>query len=303
MQNVQIRLRTPGQEKSTPDAFELVETPRPTIRSGQFLCRARWLSIESKARMLPGALVAARGVAEVIESRHEVFAVGEYVELEHGMQLLHVSDGSRAHHLRPGQSPPSTALGPLGNPGLTAYFGLLDAARLQPNETVLVSGAAGGVGSMVGQIAMLKGARAIGIAASRETHEWVTRVARFTGCVDRHRENLHERLRALAPRGVHVFFDTVGAPLFETVMENGHLAPNARVVSCVEPSPGNGAVKHVDAESYEARRDEFLREAIAWHGEKLLVYREDVAQGLENAPAHFVKRASGEAFGHALVKI
>jgi NADPH-dependent curcumin reductase len=303
MHNLQIRLRTPGQEKATPEAFEVVEGPRPTIRSGQFLCRARWLSVESSARTLPGSLLAARGVAEVIESRHDVFTVGECVELEHGMQLLQVSDGSRAHHLRPGQNPLSTALGPLGNPGLTAYFGLLEAARLQPNETVLVSGAAGGVGSMVGQIAMLKGARAIGIASSRETHEWVTRVARFTGCVDRHRENLHERLRALAPRGVHVFFDTVGSPVFETVMANGHLAPNVRVVSCVEPPPGNGRVNHVSAESYDARRDEFLREAIAWHGEQLLVYREDVAQGLENAPAHFVKRASGEAFGHALVKV
>jgi NADPH-dependent curcumin reductase CurA len=121
--------------------------------------------------------------------------------------------------------------------------------------------------------------------------------------VDRHRESLHERLRALAPRGVHVFFDTAGSPVFETVMENGHLAPNARVISCVDPSPGNGRVKHVSADDYESRRDEFLREAIAWHGEQLLVYREDVAQGIENAPAHFVKRARGEAFGHALVKV
>jgi NADPH-dependent curcumin reductase len=303
MQNFQIRFRTPGREPETPDAFELVETPRPTIRSGQFLCRARWLSVESRPRALPGQLLAARGVAEVIESRHDVFTVGENIELEHGMQLLQVSDGARAHHLRPGQNPPSTALGPLGNPGLIAYFGLLEAARLQPNETVLVSGAAGGVGSMVGQIAMLKGARAIGIASSRETHEWVTRVARFTGCVDRHREDLGERLRALAPRGVNVFFDTEGSPVLETVMANGHLAPSARVVSCVESPAGNGRVTHVNAETYESRRDEFLREAIAWHGEQLLVYREDVAHGLSSAPAHLFKRASGEAFGHALVKV
>src|SRR5688572_9697901 len=106
MQNVQIRVRTPGQEKATPAAFEVVEAPRPTIRSGQFLCRARWLSVESKTRTFPGALLAARGVAEIVESRHDVFTVGESVELEHGMQLLQVSDGSGAHHLRPGQNPP-----------------------------------------------------------------------------------------------------------------------------------------------------------------------------------------------------
>jgi NADPH-dependent curcumin reductase len=303
MQNIQIHLRAAHHEPATPDAFQLVEAPRPTIGSGEILCRARWLSVDHRPRALAGNVLAARGVAEVIESRNDVFDVGECVELEQGMQLLRVTDGSRAHRLRPGQIPHSTALGPLGNPGLTAYFGLLDAARVQPNETVLVSGAASGVGSMVGQIAMLKGARAIGIARTKETHDWIMRTARFSACIDHPRERLTDRLRALAPGGVHVFFDTVGRPLFDEVIANGHLAPNARVVSCVDPPPGNGQVRHVSPDQYELRRDEFLREAIAWHGERLLVYREDIAEGLHNAPAHLVKRATGEAFGHALLKV
>src|SRR5438067_504898 len=171
LRNLQIRIRRPP---SQPSDLELVEAPSPSLTNGSFLARALWLALDpfvcasdSEARdgAKPGDLVPAHGVGEVVESRHEVFGVGSLVVLDFGLQHLCVSDGQRARLLHPGQTPASSALGVLGVPGMAAYFGLLDLARLRPGETVLVSAAANAAGAMAGQIAMLKGARAGRIAA------------------------------------------------------------------------------------------------------------------------------------------
>lgn len=307
MHNVQVRIKRLGKGVPTPDDFELIETPAPTVSAGQILCRARWLALDPHARAplngheFPGRsgsgdVLPSRAVADVIESRNDVFAVGACVELEHGLQKLRVSDGSRVHAVRPGQNPPSTALGILGVPGMTAYLGLLEAGRLQPRETVLVSAAAGAVGAMVGQIAMLHGARAIGIASGKEKCDWVTKSARFSACIDQRSENVSARLRALAPSGVDIFFDDTGGEIQDTIVNGRHLAANGRIVECAEIQPRIVA-------DYAHRRDEYLKHAIAWYGEGLLVYREDVVEGLHNAAAHFCKLMRGENFGKALVRL
>jgi NADPH-dependent curcumin reductase CurA len=325
MQNVQVRIKRPP---SAPGDFELVEIPAPRLTNGGFLCKARWLAVDpfacvpadarSPDRPGPGDIVPALGVCEVIESRHDVFSIGHCVVLDCGLQKVCVSDGRHAADLHPGQNPASTALGILGPPGMAAYFGLLDLARLRPDETVLVSAASNAAGSMAGQVAMLKGARAIGIAGTREKCDWVVRHARFSACINYRSESLTARLKQLAPRGVNVYFDNSGGEVLETVVAGRHLAPGGRIVlnsmrrtdpvellsrSGYSSGPDGVRILRMDLRDYEHRRGEFLREAIAWYGADRLVCKDDVVEGLENAPAQLFMAMRGENFGRPLVKV
>ncbi|GAC1457934.1 MAG: NADP-dependent oxidoreductase [Steroidobacteraceae bacterium] len=303
--NLQIRVRRPP---SQPADLELIEAPRPALTNGAFLARALWLALDPFPAVSPGDLVPARGVGEVIDSRHEVFGVGSLVELDCGLQQLCVTDGEHARLLHPGQTPASTALGVLGAPGMAAYFGLLDVARLRPGETVLVSAAADAAGAMAGQIAMLKGARAIGMAGSRERCDWVTRHARFTACINHGAENPGARLRQLAPHGVDVFFDSVGGALLDSIIAGHGLAPGARVVQNhlqpAAPAGLNGArLLRINPRDYEHRRGEFLRDAIAWYGAGRIAAKDHVVEGLANAPAHLLLAMQGGNFGRPLVRV
>ncbi len=322
MRNLQVRIKRPP---SRPADLELIEAERPTLTNGSFLARALWLAVDpfrcapdiaSRGLPRPGDVVPANGVGEVIESRHDVFSVGSLVVLDCGLQQLCVSEGHHARLLHPGQTPVSTALGVLGAPGMAAYFGLLHLARLLPKETVLVSAAANAAGAMAGQIAMLKGARAIGIAGTREKCEWVTRHARLSACINYASENLEARLRHLAPNGVDIYFDNVGGELLERVMASGILARGARVVqNSVTPAdpdallvrgryaPGALQLLRVDLNDYEHRRGEFLREAIAWYGAGRIATKDHVVEGLVNAPAHLLLAMQGGNFGRPLVHL
>ena len=324
MHNLQIRIKRPPASAAD---LELIEAPRPVLTNGSFLARALWLALDPfrcksapGARDLPGPgdVVPARGVGEVIESRHEVFGIGSLVVLDCGLQQFTVSDGAHARLLHPGQTPVSTALGVLGAPGMAAYFGLLQLGRLKRGETVLVSAAANAAGSMAGQVAMLKGARAIGIAGTRAKCDWVTRHARFSGCVNHGADNLHARLKQLAPRGVDIFFDNTGGELLDAVVTGGHLAPGARIVqNTVTPQsaevllsrggyhPGANGIEvlSVHLRDYEHRRGEFLREAMAWHGAGRIASKDHVVEGLANAPAHLLLAMQGGNFGRPLVRV
>jgi len=325
MRNLEVRIRrTPA----TAGDFEVVPGEVPRLTNGGILCRARWLAVDpftcvasaplthSNVRPQPGDVVPALGVCEVLESRHDVFAVGQHIVLECGMREICVSDGHHARALHPGQSPASTALGLLGPSGMAAYFGLLDLARLRPGETVLVSAAANVAGAMAGQVAKIKCARAIGIGSSREKCDWATRHARFSACVNLHSEDLSARLRQLAPQGFDVYFDNSGGELLEAVLAGHHLADSGRVilngVRADDPAellqragyaPGQITVLRLNAAQYAHRRGEFLKDAIAWYGADRLVYREDVAVGLENAPEHLIRAMRGENFGRPLIRV
>ncbi|MCP5360835.1 MAG: NADP-dependent oxidoreductase [Sinobacteraceae bacterium] len=314
-----------------PEDFEIVDSPPMEVGPGQIRVRTEWLSLDPYVRALlsgrhflrmpqPGDVLPARAVAQVVESRHDVWNVGDRLVLETGLQSGTVTDGTDAWPLHPGHLPASTALGILGTPGMTAYFGLLDVAQVQPGEIVLVSAASGPVGSMVGQIAKLRGARAIGLAGSKEKCDWVRKVARFEACIDYRSEDVDARLRSLAPDGVHVFFDNTGGTLQQIVIGRRHLARGARVVLCglvaqynldeAPPGPNLGTLMASRAKilplivyDYEHRRSEFLREALAWHGEGRLVFKEDIVEGLQNAAAHFCRLMRGENFGKSLVHL
>ncbi len=314
--NLQIRVRRPPERLAD---LELIEAPLPPLTHGSFLARALWLALEpfeyapeARAHDVapPGELVPAPGVGEVIESRHDVFGVGDLVVLEFGLQQLCVSDGEHARRLHPGQTPASSALGVLGAPGMAAYFGLLDIARLRAGETVLVSAAASAAGAMAGQIAMLRGARAIGIAGSREACDWVVRHARIPACINRAAEDVSARLIHLAPRGVDIYFDNTGGALLRMVAAGGHLAPGGRIVQHGVrsegslPATGDGVpVLRVRARDYEQRRSEFLREAIAWYGAGRIAAKDDIVEGLANAPPHLLRAMQGKSFGQPLVRV
>jgi hypothetical protein len=325
MRNLEVRIRrTPA----TPGDFEVVPGEMPRLTNGGILCRARWLAVDaftclpsgtgahSNSGPRAGDVVPALGVCEVLESRHDVFAVGQHVVLECGMREICVSDGHHASALHPGQSPASTALGLLGPAGMAAYFGLLDLARLRAGETVLVSAAANVTGAMAGQVARIKGARAVGLGSSREKCDWATRHARFSACVNFHGENLGTRLRQLAPHGFDVYFDDTGGELLEAVLCGRHVAPGGRVIlnsarhddpaellQRAGYAPGEVTMLRLHPAQYAHRRGEFLKDAIAWYGADRLVCREDVAEGLENAPAHLIKAMRGENFGRPLIRV
>ncbi len=323
MHNLQIRIKTPPAKSLD---FEVAEAPGPVLTNGSFLARALWLALDpfqlgpagDAGAVRTGDVVPARGIGEVIESRHDVFAVGSLVVMDAGLQQFAVSTGEFARFVHPGQTPASTALGILGAPGMAAYFGLLDLAKLRAGETVLVSAAANAAGSMAGQIAMLKGARAIGIAGTREKCEWVTRHARLAGCINYRSEPFSARLRQLAPGGVDVYFDSTGGELLETVIAERHLARGARIVqnslNASDPAPAllrAGYLPEKDGirvlrarvRDYEHRRGEFLREAIPWHGAGRIAVKEHVVEGLPNAPALLTLAMRGDNFGRPLVKL
>ncbi|MBV8877802.1 MAG: NADP-dependent oxidoreductase [Gammaproteobacteria bacterium] len=322
MDNLQVRIKRPPARAAD---LEVVETERPRLTNGSFLARALWLAVDpfrcatdaaAPGSPRPGDVVPARGVGQVVESRHDVFSVGSLVELDCGLQQLCVSAGVHARLLHPGQTPASTALGVLGAPGMAAYFGLLHLARLRAGETVLVSAAANAAGAMAGQIAMLKGARAIGIAGSREKCDWVTRHARLSACINYGADNLQVRLRQLAPKGVDVYFDNVGGEMLEAVVTSGVLARGARIVqNSFAPmdaaallhhgghAPGALQVLHLSLQDYEHRRGEFLREAIAWYGAGRIATKDHVVEGLANAPAHLLLAMQGGNFGRPLVRL
>jgi NADPH-dependent curcumin reductase CurA len=322
VRNLQVRIKRPPLR---PADLELIDAERPTLTNGSFLARALWLAVDpfrcapdaaTRGLPRPGDVVPARGVGEVIESRHDVFNIGSLVVLDCGLQQLCVSEGHHARLLHPGQTPASTALGVLGAPGMAAYFGLLHLARLRPGETVLVSAAANAAGAMAGQIAMLKGAGALGMAGTREKCDWVTRHARFSACINYAAENLGTRLRHLAPHGVDVYFDNVGGELLEKVLASGILARGARIVqNSVTPAdpdelfargdyaPGTLQVLRMDLQDYEHRRSEFLREAIAWYGAGRIATKDHVVEGLANAPAHLLLAMQGGNFGRPLVRL
>ena len=331
MDNLQVLINRLPAGEPVPGDFRLATGPRPVPASGQVLVRAHWLSLDPYVRALlsgrhflkmpgPGDVMPGKAVAEVLESRNEAFSPGELIVVETGLQRYAVTDGAGAWKLHPMHQPPSLALGILGVPGMTAWFGLHDVAQLKAGETVLVSSAAGPVGSMVGQIARLRGGRAIGIAGSREKCDWVVRAARFDACIDYRSEDVGARLRELAPDGVDVFFDNTGGELQNLVIGKRHLAMHARVVLCglvtqynldtPPPGPNLGTLMATRSKilplivyDYEHRREEFFREALAWHGEGRLAWKEDVAEGLEAAPEAFCRLMRGGNFGKSLVRV
>ncbi|MFG3224499.1 NADP-dependent oxidoreductase [Kitasatospora sp. NPDC048194] len=219
---------------------------------GEFLGRTRYLSLDPAMRgwlddrpsYLPpvglGEVMRAGSVVEVVASNHPTFQVGDHVVGTFGVQEYAVSDGKGALKVDPALAPLPTYLGALGMPGMTAYFGLLDVGALKEGETVVVSGAAGAVGTLVGQIAKIKGCRVVGIAGGPEKCALLVDELGFDAAIDYRAEDVRKALRTHAPDGIDVYFDNVGGPILDAALTR--LAMHARVVIC-------GAISQYNNES------------------------------------------------------
>ncbi len=238
--NLQCRLAARPSGVPEPSNWEFVEEPAPEPGEGEFLVGVEYVSIDPAMRSwmnagrsyVPpveiGELMRAAGIGRVLDSRHPDYEVGQDVYGVFGVQRYALSDGAGAHKVDTSLAPAPVYLGTLGISGLTAYFGLLDVGRPEPGQTVVVSGAAGSVGSIAGQIARIKGCRAIGIAGGPDKCAWLTDELGFDAAIDYKGEDVRTRLRELAPERVDVFFDNVGGKVLEGVLSR--LARGARVV-------------------------------------------------------------------------
>ncbi|HEY6908291.1 MAG TPA: NADP-dependent oxidoreductase [Myxococcales bacterium] len=315
-----------------PQDFQWVEAEAPVPQDGEVLVRNLWLSCDPTQRgwmaadtYLPaikiGEVVRSFAVGEVIESRHPRFKAGQLVQGLFGWQDLACArpgTASAPSPVVPGV-PVETAMSALGLTGITAYFGLLEIGRPKAGETVLVSGAAGATGSVVGQLAKIHGCRAIGVAGGAEKCGWLVQDYGFDAAIDYKRENVGKRLRELCPRGVDVFFDNVGGEVLDAAL--ARLALHGRVVVCGaisrynDDTPPPGPKNYLNLIVQRGRMEGFVvldfmhraGEAVAalsgWLKEGRLKDRVDVQEGLENAPAALLRLFKGENRGKQLVRI
>jgi len=312
--------------------FRLTEGPAPAPADGEVLVRNIYLSADPTQRgwiagdtYLPavkiGEVVRSFAAGRVVESRNPKFPVGQMVQGLFGWQDYAVArpGGAPSPSPLPPGVPLETAMSALGLTGVTAYFGLLEVGRPQPGDTVVVSGAAGATGSAVGQIARIKGCRAIGVAGGPEKCRLLREEFGFDGAVDYKSENLTARLKELCPKGIDVFFDNVGGEVLDAAL--ALLAMRARVVICGAISSYNDARPATGPKNYlnlivkRARMEGFLvldhmarageaGAAIAqWMKEGKFKDRVDVQQGLENAPATLLRLFKGENRGKQLLQI
>ena len=314
-------------------SWQLRETPVPELAPGEALVETLYLScdptqrgwMEDRPSYMPpvglGEVMRAVSVGRVVESRSPSLVPGDLVEGMAGWQQYSVvaAGGPFGAAKVPTGTDPQQLMIVLGLTGLTAYFGLLDLGTPKAGETVVVSGAAGATGSIAGQIARVMGCKVIGIAGGPDKCAWLTGEARFDAAIDYKHEDVRARLRALAPRGVDVYFDNVGGDILDAVLEQ--IRMKARVVLCggisayneVEPPPGprnlmnlviqrgrmEGFIVIDYAERFGEARDALKR----WVDAGDIVYQVDVVQGIERAPEALLRLFSGKNLGKQLIQV
>jgi NADPH-dependent curcumin reductase CurA len=336
MKNLQIRLASRPQGEPTLENFKRTEEDVPEPSEGQMLLRAIYLSLDPymRGRMNAGKSYASpveigevmegRAVCEVVSSNLASYQPGDFVlHLGQGWQEYALANCEGVHKIDPAAGPLSYSLGVLGMPGMTAYTGLLNIGQPQSGETLVVAAASGAVGSVVGQIGKIKGCRVIGIAGGKEKCRYVKEELGFDACLDHREPSLPERLQAACPRGIDVYFENVGGHVFEAVLP---LLNNfARVPVC-------GLIAHYNDAGLPAGQDhvpelmfhiltkrltfrgfivwdfasqlaEIQADVGKWLREGRIKYKEDITDGLENAPQALIGLLRGENFGKKVIRV
>ena len=308
--------------------FELMEEEINSLSSNQFLSKTIHLSLDPYIRGVItgrhiysekvniGDTIVGRTVSKIIESNHPEFKKGETVLSSNGWQEYGISDGEGVRKLTGHQGKLSTALGIMGMPGLTAYAGLMVYGEPKEGDILVVSAASGPVGCMVGQIAQIHGAKAIGIAGTEEKCKTVKDTFGFEECINYKTENIDQRIKELCPNGVDIYFDNVGGETLDIMTKN--LAYEARIVLCgfmtqynlSSPPPGpnlgpivgaRATIRGVVVYDHYDKQEEFISKANQWLEDGKIKYIEDEAIGIEKTPAQFCKLMRGENFGKTIV--
>jgi NADPH-dependent curcumin reductase CurA len=312
--------------------FQWVEEEIPTISEGELLVRVLWLSCDptqrgwiSRDTYLPavriGEVVRSGGVGRVVASKNPDYAAGDLVTGLVGWQDYAVlaPGGMFAPSRLPKDVDIPVAMSVLGLTGMTAYFGLLEVGRPKEGDTLVVSGAAGATGSIVGQIGRVKGCRVVGIAGGKDKCAYLTEEARLDAAIDYKSEDVAARLRALCPKGIDIYFDNVGGELLDIAL--GQLAMRGRVVLCgaiaqyndasLPPGPKNylnlllrrGRMEGFIVSDFMGRAAEARAELSGWLRDGKIVDRVDIQQGLENAPNALRRLFTGENRGKQLLHV
>jgi NADPH-dependent curcumin reductase CurA len=326
----QIVLDSIPQGKLTADCFRLTETDAPKPGEGEALLKALYLSLDAANRawmqgatyrsaLSAGQVMAGGALAEVVESRSPAVRPGDLVFADMGWREFATLPGKDLSPLPP-MKPLTHLLSVYGVAGLTAYFGLLECGRPQPGETVVVSAAAGSVGSIVGQIAKIKGCRVVGIAGGAEKCAWLVDELGFDAAVDYKAGPLRQALRAACPDGVDVYFDNVGGDIFETCLfamnVGGRIACCGAVSAYDGQPPAHGprgvpglivtkrlTLRGFIVSDFYDHRDAALAELKGWVDDGRLRVQEDVIEGLENAPEALIGLLRGENRGKRMIKV
>ncbi|AWN39314.1 NADP-dependent oxidoreductase [Methylobacterium durans] len=333
--NRRIVLASRPHGEPTPAHFRMEEGRMPSPRDGEILLRTRWLSLDPYMRgrmsaaksyaepVAIGAVMVGEVVAEVASSNNPDFAVGDLVTAFSGWQDYALSSGRGLRRVDPHLAPPTTALGILGMPGMTAYTGLLTIGDPKPGETVVVAAAAGPVGSLVGQIAKLKGARAVGVAGGPEKCAFLRQALGFDAAIDHRSDDLADALAAACPDGIDVYFENVGGAVFDAVLpllNNFARVPVCGLVSgynATELPPGPDRspmlmrailtrrlrLKGFIVSDFADQARDFARDVGGWLREGRVRYREDIVEGLEQAPEAFIGLLKGHNFGKLIIHV
>ncbi|QMW65153.1 NADP-dependent oxidoreductase [Mumia sp. ZJ1417] len=334
--NLTVRLASRPHGEPTAENFALALESTPSPGENEVLLRTIYLSLdpymrgrmseaESYAEPVPvGGVMEGGTVCEVIASKTDMVDVGDIVLAHTGWQQYAVASDKAVRRLDPTRAPISTALGVLGMPGFTAYAGLLLIGAPRPSETVVVAAAAGPVGSAVGQIAQLKGARAVGIAGGPEKVAYVKNELGFEVALDHTAPDFVDSLAAATPEGIDVYFENVGGKVFDAVLprmnEFGRIPVCGLVSQYNATSLPDGPDRvpmlmsriltksltvrgFIQREFVRAHYRDFLEDVRGWLADGKIRYREDVVEGLENAPAAFLGMLRGENFGKLVVQV
>lgn len=332
----QIVLAARPQGKPKLTDFRLEETSVPTPSAGQVLLLVRYLSLDPYMRMMMdnresytkpvplGGVMAGEAVATVIASEHPDYAEGDIVLARTGWRTHALSDGAGLRKLDPTKAPVTTALGVLGMPGFTAYSGLRLIGKPQPGETVVVAAASGAVGSLVGQLAKMAGARAVGIAGGPEKCDFVKNELRFDAAIDHRAADFPDQLAAVCPDGIDVYFENVGGAIWQAVLpllNNFARVPVCGLIAWYSGAgPGDGTDRlpetmreilakrltlrgFINYDFAEQHYAEFLRYVGEGIADGRIRYREDIVDGLEKAPEAFIGVLEGRNFGKLIVRV
>lgn len=327
----EIRLAARPVGLPKPSDFELAETPAREPGAGELRVRNLYMSVDPYMRgrmndvksytppFALGKALEGGAVGRVERSNHPNFSVGDYVSSSLGWRDEFVSDGSGLGKIDAAAAPPTAYLGVLGGTGLTAYVGLLDLGRPKPGETVFVSAAAGAVGSVVGQIAKLKGCRVVGSAGSPAKIAYLRDELGFDAAIDYHAEPLEQALARACPDGIDVYFDNVGGDHLQAAL--ALMNPFGRIPACgmisqynnATPVPGPNnltaivrsrlTVQGFIISDHLDRRSAFLADMTTWLRAGAVKSRETIVEGLEHAPTALIGLLQGENIGKMLVKL